>query len=118
MEPVFIGPPPVAERLARKDPNETSYGVEFGLVLESGELEAKTISVHPVIGIHPRDIASSAMGGAFDEALDESIMRLGEDTKPAVAIGLTARDLEAAIRRSVIDQDTFEVGLLLAFDAA
>jgi hypothetical protein len=118
MQPVFIGPSPVAERFAWEDPNETPDCVEFGMVFERGTLKAKTISMHPVIGIDPRDKGTSATGRAFDEAVDESIMRLREDTKPGVAIGLATGHFEAAIRRPVIDQDTLEVGFTLAFDAA
>lgn len=118
MQPVFVGSASVAERLARKDPNETADRVEFGLILEGGALKTQAVMVHPVVGIDPRDVAASAMGRALDQAGYESFMRLRKDSNPGVTMGPVPGDVEAAIRRPVIDQYAFEIGFGLAFDAA
>jgi len=81
-------------------------------------LESESVSMHPVIRVDARDQICLAILGTPNQALDDSLVGLGEDAEARISPGHSAGNVEAAVAGPIVENHALEIDLLLSPDAA
>jgi hypothetical protein len=118
VEPVLVGAHAVSEIASGEKPNVTPDRGQSGIALERGTLSGKSVAVHPVIGVHARHETPPTMLEAIDQGRNEASMGSTEQPESRICRRKRPGNIDTAIARSIVDDDTLPIGVGLTLDAA
>jgi hypothetical protein len=81
---MLVGAHPVSEVAPWKKSNVTPDGCQRGIPLQHGTLSGDSVSVHPIVSVHPRYISPPTMLDAIYQCRNEAPMGSNEQPESRV----------------------------------